>query len=182
MEEKKEETAPSNKRKAVDDDKVPAKKTKKDATASEENQIKNLFVGNLSWNVDEEWLAREFREFGELVSTRIISDRATGRSKGFGYVEFVDAADAARALEAKKGSLIDNREANIDFSTPRTAGDRNDFKEKANNRAQDYGDSTSPESDTLFVGNVSFEATEDVLGEEFGKFGTVTHIRLPTDM
>ena len=117
-----------------------------------------------------------------MVSTRIISDRATGRSKGFGYVEFVDAADAARALEAKKGSLIDNREANIDFSTPRTAGDRNDFKEKANNRAQDYGDSTSPESDTLFVGNVSFEATEDVLGEEFGKFGTVTHIRLPTDM
>lgn len=101
----------------------------------------------------------------------------------FGYVEFVDAADAARALEAKKGSLIDNREANVDFSTPRTndAGPGS-YKDKANSRAQSFGDSTSPESDTLFVGNVSFEATEDVMGEEFGKFGTVTHVRLPTDM
>lgn len=42
----------------------------------------NLFVGNLSWNVDEEWLTREFESFGEIKSARIMTDRETGRSRG----------------------------------------------------------------------------------------------------
>jgi nucleolin len=134
----------------------------------------------LSWNVDDEWLYREFQEFGELTGTRVISDRESGRSKGFGYVEFAKSADAARALKAKKGSLIDGREANVDFSTPR--GDNAAPKERANQRAQNYGDSKNPESDTLFVGNLSFEANEDIVGEAFGAYGTVTNVRLPTDM
>lgn len=71
----------------------------------------------------------------------------------------------------------------MDFSTPRNkdAGP-GDFKDRANNRAESFGDQTSPESDTLFVGNISFEANEDILSEEFGKHGTVIGVRLPTDM
>jgi nucleolin len=137
-----------------------------------------LFVGNLSWNVDEEWLAQEFKEFGELVATRVVTDRDSGRSKGFGYVEFVNAADAAAALKAKKGALIDGREANVDFSTPR---DNTKPKERQDQRAAQYGDSQSPPSDTLFLGNLSFGATEDIVGETFGEHGTVINVRLPTD-
>ena len=44
--------------------------------------MKNLFVGHLSYNVDEEWLTREFEKYGELAAVRIITDRETGRSKG----------------------------------------------------------------------------------------------------
>ena len=101
----------------------------------------------------------------------------------FGYVEFANSADAAKALKAKKGAMIDGREANVDFSTPRSkdAGP-GDFKDRANNRAESFGDQTSPESDTLFVGNISFEANEDILSEEFGKHGSVIGVRLPTDM
>lgn len=138
-----------------------------------------MFVGNLSWNIDDEWLFREFEEFGEISGARVISDKATGRSKGFGYVEFVNSADAASALKAKKGALIDGREANVDFSTPR---DNTAPKERASARASQFGDSKNPESDTLFVGNISFEANEDMLGEAFGAHGTVTNVRLPTDM
>jgi nucleolin len=138
-----------------------------------------LFVGNLSWNVDDQWLLREFEEFGEITGARVISDRDSGRSKGFGYVEFANSADAAAALKAKKGALIDGREANVDFSTPR---DNTAPKERANQRAQSFGDSKNPESDTLFVGNIAFEANEDMLGEAFGAHGTITNIRLPTDM
>jgi nucleolin len=160
---------------------VSVKKAKKEiSTDVEDAGSKNLFVGNLSWNVDEEWLLREFQEFGEVTATRIITDRESGRSKGFGYVEFKNSADAARALKAKKGALIDGREANIDFSTPR--GENTAPKERANQRAQNYGDSKNPESDTLFVGNLSFDANEDVVGEAFGEHGTVTNVRLPTDM
>ncbi|MBY8978629.1 hypothetical protein KHP62_22790, partial [Rhodobacteraceae bacterium NNCM2] len=113
-----EAEAPSKKRKAEDEPEASTKKSKTEETA-EDNGSKNLFVGNLSWNIDDEWLYREFEEFGEISGARVISDKATGRSKGFGYVEFVKSSDAAAALAAKKGALIDGREANVDFSTPR---------------------------------------------------------------
>lgn len=177
-EESSEDAAPSKKRKADDDEEeVSAKKTKSEAV--EDTGSKNLFVGNLSWNIDDEWLYREFEEFGEITGARVISDRDSGRSKGFGYVEFANSADAAKALAAKKGALIDGREANVDFSTPR---DNAAPKDRANARAATYGDQKNPESDTLFVGNISFEANEDIIGEAFGAHGTVVNVRLPTDM
>jgi nucleolin len=170
------DAAPSKKRKADDEPEVSAKKAKAEV---EDTGSKNLFVGNLSWNIDDEWLYREFEEFGEITGARVISDRDSGRSKGFGYVEFANSEDAAKALKAKKGALIDGREANVDFSTPR---DNTAPKERANQRAATYGDAKNPESDTLFVGNISFEANEDMLGEAFGAHGTVVNVRLPTDM
>lgn len=177
-EESTEEAAPSKKRKADDEEETSAKKSKSD-DAVEDTGSKNLFVGNLSWNIDDEWLYREFEEFGEITGARVISDRDSGRSKGFGYVEFANSADAAKALAAKKGALIDGREANVDFSTPR---DNAAPKDRANARAATYGDQKNPESDTLFVGNISFEANEDIIGEAFGAHGTVVNVRLPTDM
>ena len=81
-----------------------------------------------------------------------------------------------------KGATIDSRQINVDFAAPR---DNNStpggYKEKANDRAKTYGDQPSEPSDTLFVGNISFEANEDIIGEEFGKYGTVQGVRLPTD-
>ena len=80
-----------------------------------------------------------------------------------------------------KGAMIDGREANVDFSTPRT-NSAPSYKNNAAKRAQAYGDSQSTPSDTLFVGNISFDANEDVIGPEFGKWGNVVNVRLPTDM
>ena len=154
-----------------------AKKSKTEAV--EDNGSKNLFVGNLSWNIDDEWLYREFEEFGEITRANVLTDKATGRSKGFGYVEFSQSSAAAAALKAKKGALIDGREANVDFSTPR---DSTAPRERAANRAEKFGDAKNPPSDTLFCGNLSFEADENMIGEAFGEHGTVINVRLPTDM
>lgn len=176
--EEEEKAAPSKKRKAEDDEPVAAKKAKNEDAGAEDTGVKNLFVGNLSWSVDDEWLTREFEEFGELTGVRVISDRESGRSKGFGYVEFANSADAAKALKAKKGALIDGREANVDFSTPR---DTTAPRAKADARANQYGDQKNAASDTLFLGNLSFEADEQSVGEAFAAHGTVTNIRLPTD-
>ena len=65
------------KRKAEAEPTPSAKKTK-----TEDEGIKNLFIGNLSWNIDEEWLSREFTEFGEITGCRIITDKNTGKAKG----------------------------------------------------------------------------------------------------
>jgi nucleolin len=60
---------------------APVKKAKKEETSKNGGDgVRNLFVGSLSWSVDEEWLTREFEGFGELSG--VITDKATGRSKG----------------------------------------------------------------------------------------------------
>jgi nucleolin len=76
--ESEEEKEAPKKRKAEEE---PATNAKKSKTESADNSP-NLFVGNLSWNVDEEWLRREFESFGELSGVRIMTERETGRSRG----------------------------------------------------------------------------------------------------
>lgn len=99
----------------------------------------------------------------------------------FGYVEYADAADAAKAFEAKKGTEIDNRPINLDYAAARQPKDQQGGRDRAQTRARDFGDQTSPESDTLFVGNLPFSATEDALRDVFSEQGSIMGIRLPTD-
>jgi len=175
-EEASSEEAPSKKRKAEDEAPAAVKKNKTEEPAEE--GIKNLFVGNLSWSVDEEWLQREFEQFGEITGIRIITDRESGRPKGFGYVEFASAADAKKAKEAMHDYELDGRKMNIDFSTPRPAQQN---REGAGDRANRYGDKRSAPSNTLFIGNISFNATNDVISETFSEYGSITRVSLPTD-
>jgi len=120
-----------------------------------------------------------FQEYGEITGARVISDKESGRSKGFGYVEFANAADAAKALKAVHDTEIDGRKANVDLATPR---DETAPKQRAQNRAEQYGDAQNPESDTLFVGNIAWEVDDQILGETFGAHGSVVNVRLPTDI
>ncbi|EGD85811.1 RNA binding protein, partial [Trichophyton rubrum CBS 118892] len=176
-EEEKEAEKPQKKRKAEEEAEPVAKKAKVDVP---EGASANLFVGNLSWNVDEEWLRSEFEEFGELAGTRIVTDRESGRSRGFGYVEFVNVEDAVKAHAAKKDVELDGRKMNLDYANARANGNANP-RERADNRAKSFGDQTSPESDTLFIGNISFSADENMVQELFSKYGMIQGIRLPTD-
>lgn len=91
-----DEAPKTQKRKAESEDAPAAKKTKTDDSAAvpeSGQETGNLFIGNLSWNVDEAWLRLEFEPFGELTGARIVTERETGRSRG--YV-FVYSADVSR--------------------------------------------------------------------------------------
>jgi nucleolin len=175
-EEEKAPVADSKKRKAETAAENTPKKSKVDEEATEGSA--NLFVGNLSWNVDEEWLSREFEEFGEIKGVRIITDRESGRSKGFGYVEFHNVADAQKALAGRQGYLLDNRELRVDNGDSRP---QQTPQQKGFDRASKYGDVPKPPSTTIFVGNVSFNADENALSEVFAEYGTIKAVRLPTD-
>ena len=177
-EEKKEE--PSKKRKAEEAAEPAQKKIKVVVNGEEKEATANLFVGNLSWNIDEEWLTREFEEFGELQGVRIITDRDSGRSKGFGYVEFTNAENGAKALEARNGYELDGRGLRVDFSSPRDSNAQTP-QQRQNDRAAKFGDVKNPPAQTLFVGNISFEADESTLTEYFQEHGSINSIRLPTD-
>ncbi|EMC93607.1 hypothetical protein BAUCODRAFT_76311, partial [Baudoinia panamericana UAMH 10762] len=140
-----------------------------------------LFVGGLSWNVDEEWLMREFEEFGELASTRIMTDRETGKSKGFGFVEFKSVDGAIKAVEGKQGGEIDGRNVRLDFTEGRSQNNQRTPQQRSSDRAGKFGDVPKEPSSTLFVGNVSFDANEDMVTEVFSEYGSIKAVRLPTD-
>ncbi len=173
----------NGKRKATDDAPVPPKKVKLangDAApaTSGEAEGTNIFVGQLSWNVDDERFAAEFAECGEVISARVQMDRNTGKSRGFGYLTFATPEAAQKAL-AMAGKEIDGRAINVDISTPRPPRDASGA-DRANDRARKFNDQESEPSSTLFVGNLSFDANEDNVWEFFSEHG-VKSVRLPTD-
>lgn len=70
--------------------------------------VRTLYVGNLPWSTSEEELAQAFGSHGEVLSARIITDRQTGRSRGFGFVEVND-ADADQMIAAMNGTELGGR-------------------------------------------------------------------------
>jgi len=78
-----------------------------------------LYVGNLPWSVDDTKLKEMFSEFGEVASANVISDNYSGRSKGFGFVEFADDESGKKAIEAMNGKAVDGRELKVSEARPR---------------------------------------------------------------
>lgn len=83
-----------------------------------------LFVGNLAFSSSEQDLEEVFGQYGELQEVKIIMDRDTGRSRGFGFVSYVNAADAEAALAAN-GQNLGGRDLRVNFATERTEGSNN---------------------------------------------------------
>ena len=93
-----------------------------------------LFVGNLPWSMSLSDLEALFKEFGELTDFVIITDRVSGRSKGFGFVTFVNEADAAKAVEALNNKEIDGRAIVVNVARPQVKRERRQY----NDRRRDY--------------------------------------------
>lgn len=70
----------------------------------------NIFVANINFRTKKEDLSTAFSEFGEVTSVKIIRDRETGRSKGFGFVEMANDEQGQRAIEGMNGRMLDDRE------------------------------------------------------------------------
>ncbi|AFV03611.1 RNA-binding protein region RNP-1 [Dehalobacter sp. UNSWDHB] len=79
---------------------------------------KTLYVGNLPWSTTSEELTEYFARFGNVIGSRIITDRETGRSRGFGFVE-VASEDAERLAEELNGSEFNDRSLTVNEARPR---------------------------------------------------------------
>jgi len=80
---------------------------------------KKLFVGGLNWKTSDEGLRQAFERFGEIVEAKVISDRETGRSRGFGFVTFAEDAAAAQAIEEMNGSQLEGRRIQVNVAQAR---------------------------------------------------------------
>ncbi|XDG07118.1 hypothetical protein ABKA04_006733 [Annulohypoxylon sp. FPYF3050] len=167
------------KRKAEEEVSTPFKKSKTE-TESSGDEYTTLFVGNLGWAVDDDKLYETFQDCADLSSARVVTDKAMQRSRGFGYVDFSSHEGAKAAFEKMNGFELEGRELRLDPSKPRPAEDSTP-NARAQDRARQHGDSVSAESDTLFVGNLPWDADEDVVSAFFGEVAEVKSVRLPTD-
>jgi RNA recognition motif-containing protein len=82
----------------------------------------NIYVGNLSWNLKDQDLSNLFASYGEVTSAKIVTDKFTQRSKGFGFVEMADDASAQAAIAALNGSEVDGRNIVVNESRPKPEG------------------------------------------------------------
>lgn len=80
--------------------------------------VRTLYVGNLPWTTNDEDLTRAFEAHGQVVSSRIITDRQTGRSRGFGFVEVAD-GDVEKMISAMNGVELGNRVLTVNEAKPR---------------------------------------------------------------
>ncbi len=95
----------------------------------------NVYVGNLSWNLSDQDLSNLFTPFGEVASAKIVTDKFTQRSKGFGFVEMPNDNEAQAAIAQLNGSEVDGRNIVVNESRPKEGGSSNGggggFKKKS---------------------------------------------------
>lgn len=82
----------------------------------------NIYVGNLSWNLKDQDLSNLFAPHGEVTSAKIVTDKFTQRSKGFGFVEMANDAEAQAAITALNGTEVDGRNIVVNESRPKPEG------------------------------------------------------------
>ncbi|CAL9734165.1 hypothetical protein MOSE0_D06106 [Monosporozyma servazzii] len=170
--EESEEESNDKKRKADDEESEETEDS--ESKKAKTSEPATIFVGRLSWSIDDEWLKNEFDHIGGVISARVIMERGTNRSRGYGYVDFEDMEHAEKAIKEMHEKEIDGRAINCDLSTSKP------LTNNGADRASKFGDSPSAPSDTLFLGNLSFNANRDELYEIFGKFGEIVSVRIPT--
>ena len=85
---------------------------------------KKLFVGNLPYTTGNDELGEFFAQFGEVLSAAVIMDRATGRSKGFGFVEMTNDAEADAAISQGDGAEFEGRKLTVSEARPKTEAAR----------------------------------------------------------
>jgi len=80
-----------------------------------------IYISNLSFKISDEQLNKVFAPFGNIVSARVVIDKFSSRSRGFGFVEMTDAQEAEKAIDSLNGTLLDGRPLNVNKAKPRNS-------------------------------------------------------------
>ena len=91
----------------------------------------NIYVGNLHFDLNEEELKKVFEEYGEVTSVKIISDKMTGRSRGFGFVEMANDSEASEAINNLNGTEIKGRKVNVNQAREKDNNSERNFRSRS---------------------------------------------------
>eukprot|EP00878_Enallax_costatus_P038934 GHUV01044432.1.p1 GENE.GHUV01044432.1~~GHUV01044432.1.p1 ORF type:complete len:324 (-),score=117.83 GHUV01044432.1:105-1076(-) len=145
--------------------------------AATDSKFTNVFVKNLSEDVDDDALKQLAQEYGEVVSAVIMKDDK-GKSKCFGFVNFADPEAANKAVDSLTGREVNGKSlyaGRAQKKAEREAMLRNQFEEKRAERVQKY------QGMNLYVKNLHDDVTDDILREEFAPLGSITSAKVMSD-
>ena len=94
----------------------------------------NIYVANLSFKTTGESLQKQFENYGEVTSVNIITDRETGRSRGFGFIDMPNDEDAQKAIDALNETTIDGKEIIVNVARPKTERSNGNYAGRNNNQ------------------------------------------------
>lgn len=100
----------------------------------------NIFVSNLSFRMDQDSLKQLFENFGEVTSCKIMTDKFTGKSRGFGFVEMPNDTEGQSAIDGLNEKDVDGRNISVSIAKPRTEGGDRKFGGGGNRGGGDRGD------------------------------------------
>ena len=103
----------------------------------------NIYITGLNYSINDADLNDLFAEYGEVVSAKVIMDRETGRSKGYGFVEMAEDEAGNKAIEALNGAEVDGKTLSVSVARPKTEGPRRSYNNNGGggygNRDNNYG-------------------------------------------
>lgn len=153
---------------------------KKFAASGEEVSCTVRF-GNLPWSVTDESLDGHLKEAGmSPVAVRLALDRETGRSRGLAFVEFNTPEEAQKAIDSFNEQEFEGRPIRVVYASATPRRDQASPQQRNNNFGGNTRSQGEP-SNTLFVGNLSFNSNEDSVHSAFSHCGDIVGIRIPTD-
>ena len=157
-----------------DDDEEEEKekeKEKKDDGELPENAFEELFVRNIGFNTTQEELAEAFMKYGDVEESKIVTDKQTGKSKGFGFLKFYEKKSAVAAINDADNIVVGGRNLQIRYSN-----DKSQPIKGGGNMGGKKGSSGSEFG--IFVGNISYKCTDNDLKKFFKDCGKVVDVRI----
>ncbi|XP_039037465.1 polyadenylate-binding protein RBP45-like isoform X2 [Hibiscus syriacus] len=143
----------------------------------EESPEFTIFVGDLAADVTDYMLQETFRvHFQSVKGAKVVTDRATGRTKGYGFVRFGDETEYNRAMSEMNGAFCSTRPMRIGPATNKKIGAAQQYPAASSQGNQNEND---PNNTTIFVGNLDSDVTEDHLREVFSPYGQLVHVKIP---
>ncbi|KAG6573194.1 Polyadenylate-binding protein RBP45B, partial [Cucurbita argyrosperma subsp. sororia] len=139
-----------------------------------------IFVGDLAGDVTDYVLQETFRaRFTSVKSAKVVIDRITGRTKGYGFVKFGDETEQMRAMTEMNGVLCSTRPMRIGPAANKNTSGSQQYAKTSYQNPQGAQDENDPNNTTLFVGNLDSNITDDILRQVFGQYGELVHVKIP---
>jgi nucleolin len=152
-----------------EDKKEENEKEKENEEELPSNVYEELFVRNIGYDTTQEGLAEYFAKYGDVEESKIVTDKNTGKSRGFGFLKFYEKRSAYNAMKDADNIVVDGRNLQIRYSN-----DKNSQMKGGNNSAK-----KGPASEFgVFVGNISYKCTENDLKKFFKDCGKVLDVRI----
>ncbi|KAL5548346.1 hypothetical protein UlMin_003577 [Ulmus minor] len=139
-----------------------------------------IFVGDLAADVTDYMLQETFKTVYQTVKgAKVVTDRTTGRSKGYGFVRFSDEGEQLRAMNEMNGQFCSSRPMRIGPAATKKPVGVQQYQKASYPNSQGNAGESDPNNTTIFVGGLDSSVNDDLLRQVFGQFGELVHVKIP---